>query len=100
MTAGWPLNAARLAGLPSTSVKPTCGAGCGVVAAINSPSLIFSSSAAAAAESAKRSATATGPHHANPQTNPMWGGRFDGGPAAIMRRINASIDFDKRLYVE
>jgi argininosuccinate lyase len=28
----------------------------------------------------------------------MWGGRFAGGPAAIMRRINASIDFDKRLY--
>ncbi len=36
---------------------------------------------------------------ANP-TNPLWGGRFDGGPAAIMRRINASIDFDKRLYAE
>jgi argininosuccinate lyase len=30
----------------------------------------------------------------------MWGGRFEGGPAAIMRRINASIDFDKRLYAE
>jgi argininosuccinate lyase len=30
----------------------------------------------------------------------MWGGRFAGGPAAIMRRINASIDFDKRLYAE
>jgi argininosuccinate lyase len=34
------------------------------------------------------------------QANPMWGGRFAGGPAAIMRRINASIDFDKRLYAE
>jgi argininosuccinate lyase len=34
------------------------------------------------------------------QSNPMWGGRFDGGPAAIMRRINASIDVDKRLYAE
>jgi argininosuccinate lyase len=32
--------------------------------------------------------------------NPLWGGRFAGGPAAIMRRINASIDFDRRLYVE
>ncbi|HTQ35370.1 MAG TPA: argininosuccinate lyase [Stellaceae bacterium] len=32
--------------------------------------------------------------------NTMWGGRFAGGPAAIMRRINASIDFDRRLYVE
>ena len=30
----------------------------------------------------------------------MWGGRFAGGPAAIMRRINDSIDFDKRLYAE
>ena len=39
---------------------------------------------------------------ANPgnRANPMWGGRFDGGPAAIMRRINASIEFDKRLYAE
>ena len=32
--------------------------------------------------------------------NSMWGGRFAGGPAAIMRRINASIDFDRRLYAE
>jgi argininosuccinate lyase len=32
--------------------------------------------------------------------NPLWGGRFAGGPAEIMRRINASIDFDKRLYAE
>jgi argininosuccinate lyase len=30
----------------------------------------------------------------------MWGGRFGTGPAAIMRRINTSIDFDKRLYAE
>ncbi len=30
----------------------------------------------------------------------MWGGRFAAGPAAIMRRINASIDFDKRLWAE
>ncbi|OJX81932.1 argininosuccinate lyase [Magnetospirillum sp. 64-120] len=30
----------------------------------------------------------------------MWGGRFAGGPAAIMQRINASIDFDKRLYAQ
>jgi argininosuccinate lyase len=32
--------------------------------------------------------------------NTMWGGRFAGGPAAIMRRINASIDFDRRLCAE
>jgi argininosuccinate lyase len=29
--------------------------------------------------------------------NKMWGGRFKGGPAAIMEAINVSIDFDKRL---
>ena len=27
----------------------------------------------------------------------MWGGRFAGGPSALMEQINASIDFDKRL---
>jgi len=32
--------------------------------------------------------------------NALWGGRFAGGPAEIMERINASIDFDKRLYAE
>ena len=31
------------------------------------------------------------------QSNAMWGGRFSGGPAAIMEEINASIDFDKRM---
>jgi argininosuccinate lyase len=30
----------------------------------------------------------------------MWGGRFAGGPAALMEEINASIDFDKRLARE
>src|ERR1700758_1846423 len=34
------------------------------------------------------------------EKNSLWGGRFAGGPAEIMRRINASIDFDKRLYAE
>ena len=28
----------------------------------------------------------------------MWGGRFGAGPASIMREINASIPFDKRLW--
>ena len=28
----------------------------------------------------------------------MWGGRFAGGPSAIMAEINASIPFDKRLW--
>ena len=30
----------------------------------------------------------------------MWGGRFQGGPAAVMREINASIAVDKRLWRE
>jgi argininosuccinate lyase len=30
----------------------------------------------------------------------MWGGRFEAGPAAIMREITPSIDFDKRLAAE
>jgi len=33
-------------------------------------------------------------------TNKMWGGRFAQGPAAIMAKINASIDFDKKLYAQ
>jgi argininosuccinate lyase len=28
----------------------------------------------------------------------MWGGRFAEGPAAVMREINASLPFDKRLW--
>ena len=28
----------------------------------------------------------------------MWGGRFADGPAAVMREINASIPFDKRMW--
>lgn len=31
-------------------------------------------------------------------SNSMWGGRFAGGPAAVMQEINASIPFDKRLW--
>jgi argininosuccinate lyase len=30
--------------------------------------------------------------------NQQWGGRFAGGPAAIMEDINASIGFDKKLW--
>jgi argininosuccinate lyase len=33
-------------------------------------------------------------------TNKMWGGRFKEGPSAIMAEINASIDFDRRLYAQ
>ena len=35
-----------------------------------------------------------------PRANEMWGGRFAAGPAAVMARINPSIDFDKRLYAQ
>jgi argininosuccinate lyase len=30
----------------------------------------------------------------------MWGGRFEAGPSKVMEEINASIDFDKRLYAQ
>ncbi|MGI9386098.1 MAG: argininosuccinate lyase, partial [Methyloligellaceae bacterium] len=33
-------------------------------------------------------------------SNTMWGGRFAAGPSDIMERINASIDFDRRLYAQ
>lgn len=34
------------------------------------------------------------------ETNKMWGGRFSFAPTEIMEKINASIDFDKKLYKE
>ena len=42
----------------------------------------------------------TGMNEKSESVNSLWGGRFAGGPAEIMRHINASIDFDKRLYAE
>ncbi|SON53672.1 Argininosuccinate lyase 1 [Hartmannibacter diazotrophicus] len=33
-------------------------------------------------------------------SNRMWGGRFSEGPDAIMEEINASIDYDKKLYAQ
>jgi len=47
----------------------------------------------------KNSAAATAPA-ADAAANRMWGGRFAGGPAAIMEQINASIDTDRRLYLQ
>jgi argininosuccinate lyase len=35
-----------------------------------------------------------------PGASTIWGGRFAGGPSAVMQKINASIDFDKRLYAQ
>src|SRR5438477_3773333 len=114
-----PLKSARATQLPERSWKETSGAGCGGEAAINSPGL-RSGSTARAAPTASRSATATVPKEANRRPDPpgsdpgkrdpagpgaagpnaLWGGRFAEGPAAIMRRINASIGVDKRLYAE
>jgi argininosuccinate lyase len=39
-----------------------------------------------------------GEHHAPGSANAQWGGRFAGGPADIMQRINASIGFDAKLW--
>ena len=36
----------------------------------------------------------------NNSSNQMWGGRFSGGPDAIMEAINASIGFDKRMAAQ
>ncbi len=33
-------------------------------------------------------------------SNKLWGGRFGGAPSEIMEHINASIDFDRRLYTQ
>ena len=30
----------------------------------------------------------------------IWGGRFEAGPDAVMEAINASIDFDQRMYAQ
>jgi argininosuccinate lyase len=44
--------------------------------------------------------TAENDKAAGATANAAWGGRFAGGPAEIMQRINVSIDFDKRLYAQ
>jgi argininosuccinate lyase len=36
--------------------------------------------------------------HRNQPANLQWGGRFAGGPSAIMRDMNASIGFDRKLW--
>src|SRR5580698_8065441 len=38
------------------------------------------------------------PEDAPATANPQWGGRFSSAPADIMRRINASIEFDRALW--
>jgi argininosuccinate lyase len=39
-------------------------------------------------------------HSAKSAGNAMWGGRYTASPAQIMEQINASIDFDRRLYAQ
>lgn len=34
------------------------------------------------------------------ESNALWGGRFAAGPAQIMEEVNASIQFDQRLYAQ
>lgn len=36
----------------------------------------------------------------NATTSTIWGGRFGAGPSEVMEEINASIEFDKRLYAQ
>ncbi len=36
--------------------------------------------------------------HSGNMTSSIWGGRFSSGPSALMQDINASIDFDKRMF--
>ena len=36
--------------------------------------------------------------HSGEGTSSIWGGRFSSGPSELMQAINASIDFDKRMY--
>ena len=38
------------------------------------------------------------PDIAKPEANAQWGGRFAGGPSAIMQEINASIGFDRKMW--
>ena len=44
--------------------------------------------------------TADAPKTKPNAANQLWGGRFATGPSAVMERINASIDFDKRLAAQ
>ena len=34
------------------------------------------------------------------EASSIWGGRFAAGPNLVMEAINASIDFDKRMYAQ
>ena len=40
------------------------------------------------------------PNDTSKPANAQWGGRFTGGPAEVMEKINASIGFDQRLFAQ
>ncbi len=46
------------------------------------------------------SSTPTSTPESASHASSIWGGRFQEGPSAIMRAINVSIGFDKRLYAQ
>ena len=51
-------------------------------------------------KTSKNSGPSDKPLENDTNANDIWGGRFDGGPAEIMLKINASIDFDRRLFAQ
>ncbi|MEE2699622.1 MAG: argininosuccinate lyase [Pseudomonadota bacterium] len=51
-------------------------------------------------KTSKNSGPSDKPLENDNNANDIWGGRFDGGPAEIMLKINASIDFDRRLFAQ
>jgi argininosuccinate lyase len=90
-----PAKARAAAGLPAKSAgaKP---------ASLKAVPLKVVSGKAVAARAVEREAPAAKARPAKPAAaaNPLWGGRFASGPAAAMVEINASIDFDRRLYAQ
>jgi len=52
------------------------------------------------AKTTKKPGSISGAPDPSGTTSGIWGGRFDVGPADIMQEINASIDFDRRLFAQ
>ncbi len=47
-----------------------------------------------------RKSNKPGPKSSGPGTKGIRGGRFKAGPADVMQKINASIDFDRHLHAQ
>src|SRR4029453_15835767 len=107
---GTPLKSSMLMSPPSGSLKRVPGAGfplwlrstpfsgtAGDGAAASSPCGVSGFCLSQPARARTRSKRIS---RKDNSTNQMWGGRFAGGPAAVMREINASIAVDKRLWRE